>query len=188
MTSSAAQVTDAGVGGPGRPATAPGTCWRACLSRIAIPGRAGYGGRGFRRSASCPGPVLAGDRRGWSWPCCRGSRRSMWRPGRRPKPPTASTSAICGYSFILTNLDVSTPERRWSPALVPAPHHGATHRVTPGIGPDEYGRLRCRSSEWRWCGFGMIWCMRWCGGFTAEVGHEPVSRAGLGCRRDRRAE
>ncbi len=27
-----------------------------------------------------------------------------------------------------------------------------------------YERLGCRPAEWRWCGFGMIWRTRWCGG------------------------
>ena len=60
----------------------------------------------------------------------RSRRRRTLHPDQRalPIPELASAGAIYAYSFILTNLDVSTPEqggrRR---ALVPAPHHGGEH-------------------------------------------------------------
>ncbi len=56
----------------------------------------------------------------------RSRRRRTLHPDQRALPlaELAAAEAVYAYSFILTNLEVSTPERAAAvEALVPAPHH-----------------------------------------------------------------
>ena len=60
----------------------------------------------------------------------RSRRRRTLHPDQRalPIPELAQQPAIYAYSFILTNLDVTSPGQGDSGrALVPAPHHGGEH-------------------------------------------------------------
>ena len=59
----------------------------------------------------------------------RSRRRRTLHPDQRALPfdELAGAGAIYAYSFILTNLDVSSPDKAAAGALVPAPHHGGEH-------------------------------------------------------------